>query len=160
GAVAQWSPGKPQLAADLDPQLGLVEVAGALCLAVEMGRVQRRVAAVGTTGEVGGKQVGVQLRVADPRGAVLEGGGDQAVGVVDMLAAGAAADEGGLMLEVGERGGDGAAVGTADAGAGLGIAKRPEERDRLRGREGEVKAGNAAAAAIAEERLAAARILA
>jgi hypothetical protein len=73
----------------------------------------------------------VQVRVLRPRGAVLVGGGDEPLAVLARDAAGAAADDAGLVLEVGERRLPGGGVGLVDGAPGLGIAERVQDADAL-----------------------------
>ena len=153
GPAAHRLEGEAEFTRQLRAQLGLVEVATGLRLPVEVGAVQGRVAPVGALGEVGHQDVGVELGIAGARGAVGKGRGDHPAGVGDLGAAGAAAHESRLALDVVEGGSDGALVAFAHDAAGSRIAQGPEQRDRLRRREGVVEAGDAAAAAKGDERL-------
>ena len=73
--------------------------------------------ALGGAGEVGGDDVGVQQRVAGPAGAVVEGGGDDAVGLDPAPVLGAPPGVDGVLLEVVDDGVDGLPVGLADRGS-------------------------------------------
>ena len=71
----------------------------------------------------------MQLRIAVPRGAVVEGGGEEAIAGDELGAAGTAPGPARLALHVVERGFDGAVVGVHDRLAGLRATERPGERD-------------------------------
>ena len=75
-------------------------------------------------------------------GAVLVGGGDEALAVLAGDAVGAAADDARLVLEVGERRLPGGGVRLVDRAARLLVAERVQEADALRDGEDEVEAGD------------------
>src|SRR5690606_32733887 len=91
-------------------------------------------------GEVGDHDVAVQERVAGPASAVVEGGGDEPVGL-DALAPVTAGD--GLSLVVANDLVDGLPVGLADGGTPLRVGEGPEDADALGRAEGVVEAGAA-----------------
>ena len=71
---------------------------------------------------------------------MLVGGSDEAFAVLAVDAAGAAADDAGLVLEVGERRLPGAGVRLVDGAARLLVAERVQEADALGDGEDEVEA--------------------
>ena len=90
--------------------------------------VDRRVVEAGPApvrplGRVGDEDVGVELGVAVARGAVAEGGGEVAVAMDELRAAGAATGPASLALHVVEGGVDGAVVGVHDR-----LARPPARR--------------------------------
>lgn len=82
--------------------------------------------------------MGVQGRVAGPAGAVAEGGTDEAVGVVQLVAAVAAADPACVAFEVLDGLVEGSVVAGDDIGGRGLVAQAPDQRDRLGSRQGEV----------------------
>ena len=107
--------------------------------------------------------MGVQLRVAVARGAVQVGGGEVALALDEFRASRTAPGPAGFSLHVAEGGLDGFPVGGLDLRGHLGAAEAPEQRDRLRSREGEVEAGDRALgrhAAHPDQRLAVDRVAA
>src|SRR6266508_1101777 len=124
----------------------LVEVAGGESVGLE-----NRLAVEGAplavawpAGHVGDDHVRVQVRVLRARGAVLVGGGDEALAVLAADAPGTAADDTGLVLEVGERRPPGGGVGLVDGPAGVLGAARVQQADALGDGEHEVEAGDRA----------------
>jgi hypothetical protein len=126
---------------------GLVEVAGGLGVLVDRGVVEAGPAPVRALGRVGDQHVGVELGVAGAGGAVAVGGGEVARALDEPGAAAAAPRPAGLALQVGEGGVDRALVGVPHRGARPLVSERPQQRDRLRRREGEIEAGDGALAA-------------
>ena len=104
-------------------------------------------AAVGPLGRVGDQDVGVELGVAGPRGAVAVGGGEEARAGNELGAACPSSCPAGLALQVVERGLDRLLVGGDHARSGCWVTQRPGQGDRLRCREGEIEAGDRALAA-------------
>lgn len=148
-------------AGQLVAKLGLIEVAGGLGVLVDRRVVEPGPLAVRPLGRVGYQDVGVQLGVAVSRGAVLEGGGEVAVALDELRTACAAPGPARLLLEIAKCRLDGGAMGLLYLDARNGSAQAPEEGDRLRGREGQVEAGDRPAAADRSqpERLAARRVV-
>ena len=89
---------------------------------------------------MGDQHVGVQVRVASPAAAVLEGGSDEAVRLYDRRSTMAAPDAAGEVLQGMEGSPDRFVVGGADLGGDLRRAEGIEQRHRLRGEEGGVVA--------------------
>ena len=75
---------------------------------------------------------------------MLVGGGDEPLAVFAGYAPGAAADDAGLVLEVGERRLPGGGVRLVDGAPGLGIAERVQETDALGDGKDAVEAGDRA----------------
>ena len=141
-AVADRLPLHAEPLAQLMAEVCLIDVAGGLGVVEDRRVVEAGPAPVRSLGRVGDQDVGVELGVAGPGGAVLEGGGEEARAVEEFMAAGAAARPAGLALHVGEGGCYGVAVGLVDLDRRLVAAERPEQRDGLRGGKGEVEAGD------------------
>ena len=104
--------------------------------------VEPRPAAVRTEGRVGDQDMGVELGVSCPRGAVRVGGAEQAVPIDEGRATLAASRPTCLALHVGQRLGDGGAVGIGHLAGDRVAAERPGQGDRLRRGEGEVETGD------------------
>ena len=75
---------QPEALGQLVAQLGLVEVAGGLRVAIDRRVVEAGPAAIRPLGRVGHQDVGVELGVPGARGAVAEGGGEEAVAVYEL----------------------------------------------------------------------------
>ena len=84
----------------LGPQCGPVEGAGGLLPQVELATVRGRPPAVGSLDQVGHDDVGVELGIAGPAGAVAEGRTDEAVGLDQLRPTTASPGEAGLGREV------------------------------------------------------------
>ena len=162
-AVVDLGPLDAEALGELVAQDRLVEEAGGAGVLVDERAVQRPEAAVDALGHVGHQQVGVEVGIAGPAGAVAERGHGQAV-PADALGAGVAAPgHGRVLLEVGDGLGRGRLVGGDDLGLDRGAAEGVEQRDRLRRRDGDVEAGHgglAAARSHREQALAGGRVVA
>ncbi len=135
-------PRHAQAGGGLGPQRGLVDHAGGLELSVQGPGVQRPPHPVLTAHPSGNQDVGVQLGIAGPGGAVHEGGTDQSLGV-DLADTGLAlAGEGSVFFQVLERGGHGSVMGLPGGHAHLAPAQGPQGGQALGGREGQVPAGD------------------
>ena len=141
-AVSDRLPLHAEPLAQLMAEVCLIDVAGGLGVVEDRRVVEAGPAPVGALGRVGDQDMGVELGIAGAGGAVLEGGGEEAVAVDEFLAAGAAAGPAGLALQVVEGGCCGVAVGLVDLDRRLVAAECPEQGDGLRGGEGEVEAGD------------------
>src|SRR5439155_11934424 len=71
-AVADRSPLQAEVAGEGVAEMGLVEVTGGLGLDIQGAAVERRPASVWPEGEIGHQDVGVQVGIAGPTGAVAE----------------------------------------------------------------------------------------
>lgn len=137
-AVADRAPADAEARAQKVAEVGLVEVSAGKGVLVERATVERPPGVERREREVGDHDVGVEQRVAGAAGAVVEGGGDHAVGQ-DLLAL--AAPVSGLALEVRDHLVDGFPVGLADRRSLGVVAERPEDRHALGRPEREVEAG-------------------
>ena len=138
----------------------LVEVAGREPVGLQDRLAVERapLAVARPAGHVGDDHVRVQVRVLRAARAVLVGGGDEAVAVLAVDAAGAATDDAGLVLEVRERGLPGGDVRLVDGAARLLVAERVQEADALRHGEDEVEAGDRPKRLLLQAPLAARRV--
>ena len=150
----------PRRLGELAAQVGLVEVAGGEPVGLEdrLAVEGPPLAVARAAGHVGDDHVRVQVRLLRARGAVLVGGGDKALAVLARDAAGAAADDARLVLEVGERRLPGGGVRLVDRPPGLLVAERVQEADALRDGEDEVEAGDRAERLLLQPPLAARRV--
>ena len=143
--VSDLAPAHAEPAGQLVAQVGLEQVAGGLRVLVDRGVVEPGPAAIRPLGRVGDQDVGVELRIAGTGGAVLEGGGEEAVAADELGATVTAPRPARLPLHVVEGTGQRLALSFADLAGDLGAAERPKQRDGLRRREGEIEAGDRAA---------------
>ena len=138
-------------AGELVAQVGLVEVPAVLACAYSRRESSvRQIAVVDGAGEVGDQHVGVQQRVARPRGAVPERRADEPLHLDRLGPAGAAAGPDRLALEVAERGGDRGVVRFADLLGDLAVVAEAHSSDtdfgarNVRSNPGTLRAGCAA----------------
>ena len=125
-AIAPDVPGEAE-GCELSPECRLVEGPGGLLPQVELPAVGGGPSAVRALDQVGDDDVGVELRVAGPAGAVPEGGADEPVGFDELVTAGAPAGVAGLGGEVVEDGADGPVMGNGDRVADLLGPECPEQ---------------------------------
>jgi hypothetical protein len=135
-------PADPEGLGQPGPQRGLVEIADGLGPPVDGLPVGGRPAAVLGPGQVGGDQVGVQLRVAGPRRAVPEPGGDESAGRDPDGAAVPPAGHDRLRLQGGEGVGHRGVVRGDHLGCGDRVGQGPQEADGLGGGERQVEPGH------------------
>ncbi len=143
-AVLDRSELQPQRLRQALPDLGLIEKACRSSVGVEEASVQGSPAAVAALSQVGDEDVGMELRVKRPRGAMSKAGSDEAGRLNLRLAAGSAPAPSGLFLQVTDGLFDRLFMGLADLFRDLRRAERPEQADRLGCAEGGVPAGYAA----------------
>ena len=105
--ISQAKPERRQLGAEG----GVVEGAGRHLPREEVPAVGGRPAAVGALNQVGDDDMGMELGIASPAGAVPKGGADEPLGLDQLGPAMAPAGVAGLFGEVIEYGGDGLIVG-------------------------------------------------
>jgi hypothetical protein len=162
GPLHHRGPAHPEATAQLGAQLGLVQVAGRLGVAVDEAAVQRPPPTLGVTNEVGDEHVVVQQRIAGARGAMLEAGGDESHPAHWHHAAFAPAPtERRLSLQVAQRGAHRRLVAQLDLARYLSLTERKQQRHALRRPEGEVISGQALPSALgASQRLCARWIVA
>jgi len=110
---------------------------------IERTGVERRPAAVTVApADVRGDDMGVEVRVAGPRGSVSKRRSDEATRRKDVDAAMSPPNPASLDLHDAERGPNGPLVRGDDLGGHLRRPERPQQRYRLRRAEGEVEAGD------------------
>ena len=149
-AIADRAPFDAEPAGELVAQVGFVEVAGGGRVQVERATIQRPPGPVGALGHVRHQQVGVQMGVPGPAGAMPEPGRDEPVDLdlVDAVLPGSG--PGGLPFEVVEGGVDGRIVRVAHRSGRVGIAEPGQDRHGLGSPEGQVETGDLAAGEPAE----------
>src|SRR3954470_13504314 len=113
-AVVHRSPLDAELAGERAPECRLVNVPGGLGLVEDRPAVERCPQPILTLGQIGDEHMGVDLRVAGPAGAVLEGRADQPAAALDQVPAASAAHLARVRLEVAHAGSDRLALGTKD----------------------------------------------
>ena len=142
---------------------GLVDAAGRLLLGEEVAAVERPPRTVGAAHLGRDEQVGVQLGIEGPAGAVDVGGDDQAVAVELEHPGLARPREGGVFLQVVDSGGHRGVVGRADFLAQATVTEAPQQRHGLGRRQRNAVAGDDVGVVVvprAAERLAADRVAA
>jgi hypothetical protein len=126
------SPHHPQAGLGLGSQGGVVDEAGRLELSVHAPGVQRPPDVVLAAHPGRDQDVGVQLRIARPGGAVYEGGPHQAVGVHVADAGLARAGERGVVLQILQSRSHRRVMGLPGGHAHLGPAQGPQAGQGLR----------------------------
>ena len=159
--VADLLPTDPEAAGQVGAEVSLKEIARRLGVVVDGRVVKAGPLAVRPLGGVGDQRVDMNLGISGARGAVAEACGEEAV-ALDELGICSAPRPARLTLKVVERSAQSAFGRGGDGGAGLPVAERPEQRGRLRDREGEIEAGDSASAAdrTQAQRLARSRVAA
>ncbi len=114
GTVSDRRPLDPESAGELFSELGLIEVAGRLGVAVEEASVERAPLTVVAVNQVRHQCVGMKKRIAGARGPVAEGSRHESGRVDRDDAVGPPAPEGGVAFEVVEGEEDGRVVGVDD----------------------------------------------
>ena len=142
--ILRLAPLDPERAGQLEPQLGLVEVAGREpVLLQDRLAVERAPLPVARgLGHVGDDHVGVQVRVLRPRGAVLIGSRDEPGAALAHDPVLAPAGHARLLLEVCERRLPGRQMRQVDRVPNLLASERMQEADALRRREHQVVTGD------------------
>ena len=156
-AVAPDVPGEAERS-ELGPQGGAVERAGGHLPGEEVSPVGSRPATVGTLDQVRDDDMGVELGIASPAGAVTKGRPDEPVGFDQLGPTVATAGIAGLLGEVVEYGGDGPVVGGRDRVTDPARPEGPEQGDALWSGERQVVAGPAARLDLQAQRLTVRRV--
>ena len=149
-AFADGFPVDAEPAGELVTQMRLVEVAAGLGLPIQRAAVERAPLAVVATGQVRDQDMGVELRVAGPRGAVKELGGDEPVADEVLGAVDTAPRPARLPFHPPERRVDRAVVRLAHLPRDRRVGEGPQHRHRFRGREREVEARDPVFAGLGE----------
>jgi len=153
-AVVNLVEGEPEAARKTEAEARLIDEARRLAVLVDERSVKRRPAPVGPLHDVADEHMGVELRVARPRGAVAKARRHEAARSDPLAPVVAAPSEGGVGLQVGERLGDGVVVRPSDGVAQVIGTEAVEDAHRLRRREGDVEAGDPIGPKPPDERLA------
>ena len=125
----------------LGPQRRLVHGGGRLLPQVELAHVGGGPPPVGAADDVRDEDVGVQLRVAGPAGAMPEAGGHEPLGLHQFLPVLPSTDVGGLGRQVVDHSGDGPVMRRGHDVTYLGRPERPQERHALRSGERQIEPG-------------------
>ena len=142
--LGHLAPLEPEVPADLVAQARLVDESRRLGALVERSRVQRCPAAVRPLGAIGDHDVGVQQRIAGPRGSMTKARGEKPVAAHNFHAVLATSRPARLALEVGDCVGDRLLVAATEDISDVGRRDAGDDAHALGSLERQVEPGNAA----------------